>query len=524
MQIRELILKNYGKFHNQHIELEDGMNLIYGVNESGKSTIHTFIKGMLFGMERGRGRAANNDTYSIYEPWENPNYYAGALRFTSGGKLFRIERNFDRYSKKAELICEEDGEELSIEDGDLEMLLGGMDRECYENTVSMSQRNAEMGAGIAAELKNYATNYYTSGNGEINLSGALEQLSGRKKALEQEIRKELDEKQRKREQLEQEVSFVWRDVHHLEEELETIEEEIAYREKKAQEQKRKEESSKGIMDEIRPEKWRIHPMEILVFLLVIIIAVILFSKPWNYLIAIILFLASGTYVWNRMKVGKKPVKSEPEIILEEITPEEEKIPLEKLRWEKTHIASELKEKQVAYENLGEQLAELDEVSVRFKECEMKKQAVQLAAERLEALSEEMRGYLKRDLNEKASAILCEITNGKYERIAADEQLHISLLTKEKKIELSQVSRGTVEQIYLALRLAVAELLCEEEMPVILDDTFAYYDEERMEQTLRWLKNHKKQVLIFTCQTREEQVMEKAKIAYHKIHLSKKEEV
>ena len=179
---------------------------------------------------------------------------------------------------------------------------------------------------------------------------------------------------------------------------------------------------------------------------------------------------------------------------------------------------------MAYENLGEQLAELDEVSVRFKECEMKKQAVQLAAERLEALSEEMRGYLKRDLNEKASAILCEITNGKYERIAADEQLHISLLTKEKKIELSQVSRGTVEQIYLALRLAVAELLCEEEMPVILDDTFAYYDEERMEQTLRWLKNHKKQVLIFTCQTREEQVMEKAKIAYHKIHLSKKEEV
>ena len=142
-------------------------------------------------------------------------------------------------------------------------------------------------------------------------------------------------------------------------------------------------------------------MEILVFVLVIIIAVILFSKPWNYLIAIILFLASGTYIWNRMKVGKKQVKTEPEIILEEITPEEEKIPLEKLRWERAHIASELKEKQVAYENLGEQLAELDEVSVRSRECEIKRQAVQMAAEHLEALSEEMQGYLKRDLNEKA---------------------------------------------------------------------------------------------------------------------------
>lgn len=45
-------------------------------------------------------------------------------------------------------------------------------------------------------------------------------------------------------------------------------------------------------------------MELLVFALVIVIAVILFSKPWNYLIAIVLFLAFGLYIWNRMKVGK----------------------------------------------------------------------------------------------------------------------------------------------------------------------------------------------------------------------------
>lgn len=60
----------------------------YGENESGKTTIHTFIKSMLFGLERGRGRASVNDTFSIYEPWENPNYYSGTLRFESGGKNF----------------------------------------------------------------------------------------------------------------------------------------------------------------------------------------------------------------------------------------------------------------------------------------------------------------------------------------------------------------------------------------------------------------------------------------------------
>ena len=73
MQINELLLKNFGKFHDRQIDLDEGINLIHGENESGKSTIHTFIRGMLFGIERGRGRAAQNDTFSIYEPWENPN-------------------------------------------------------------------------------------------------------------------------------------------------------------------------------------------------------------------------------------------------------------------------------------------------------------------------------------------------------------------------------------------------------------------------------------------------------------------
>lgn len=55
MKIRELYLKNFGKFTGKKIVLKDGINLFYGENESGKTTIHTFIKGMLFGLERGRG-------------------------------------------------------------------------------------------------------------------------------------------------------------------------------------------------------------------------------------------------------------------------------------------------------------------------------------------------------------------------------------------------------------------------------------------------------------------------------------
>ena len=55
MKIQELEVKNFGKFTDRRIQMEDGINILYGENESGKSTLHTFIKGMLYGMERGQG-------------------------------------------------------------------------------------------------------------------------------------------------------------------------------------------------------------------------------------------------------------------------------------------------------------------------------------------------------------------------------------------------------------------------------------------------------------------------------------
>ena len=200
MKITELILKNFGKFTNKQILLTDGINIIYGENESGKTTLHTFLKGMLFGMERKRGRAAATDTFRTYEPWENPNFYAGILRFTCGDRRFRLERNFDRYAKGGSLICEDDGEELSLEHGDLEILLGGMTESDYENTVSIGQLRVQTGEILAAELKNYAANYYETGGGELDLSGAISDLRERKKAVEQQCRFA-------REQREKKVSF-----------------------------------------------------------------------------------------------------------------------------------------------------------------------------------------------------------------------------------------------------------------------------------------------------------------------------
>src|SRR5699024_8627616 len=72
----------------------------------------------------------------------------------------------------------------------------------------------------------------------------------------------------------------------------------------------------------------------------------------------------------------------------------------------------------------------------------------------------------------------------------------------------RLSRGTLEQIYFSVRMAAAELLLEEPMPVLLDDTFAFYDEKRLESVLKWLSSQKRQVIIFTCHKREQEILDK----------------
>ena len=52
MIIRKLNIKNFGKVHDKTLEFSPGINVLYGENESGKTTIHTFIKSMLFGLTR----------------------------------------------------------------------------------------------------------------------------------------------------------------------------------------------------------------------------------------------------------------------------------------------------------------------------------------------------------------------------------------------------------------------------------------------------------------------------------------
>ena len=109
MIIKDIRLTNFGKFNHKMVTLEPGLNIVYGENEAGKTTLHTFIRGMLFGIEKQRGKASGKDLYTKYEPWENPANYHGMMRIESDGVTYRIERNFNKLNKSFKVINEDEG-------------------------------------------------------------------------------------------------------------------------------------------------------------------------------------------------------------------------------------------------------------------------------------------------------------------------------------------------------------------------------------------------------------------------------
>ena len=122
---------------------------------------------------------------------------------------------FARQTKQVSLVCEDDGEELSVEHGDLQMLLGGMTAELFDNTVSIGQLKAAPGQELSDALANYAANYYETGGGEYDLSKALKSLDEKKRAVRRELRDEEAAGETERKKLLQKSRYLEEDIRRL---------------------------------------------------------------------------------------------------------------------------------------------------------------------------------------------------------------------------------------------------------------------------------------------------------------------
>ena len=148
---------------------------------------------------------------------------------------------------------------------------------------------------------------------------------------------------------------------------------------------------------------------------------------------------------------------------------------------------------------------------RLAELERTNRAIGYAQSALESALQELQRRFAPDITRRAGYFLSCLTGGVYDRISIGEDLSV-LAARDSETTLrspSWRSEGTGDQMYLALRLAVWDILSPDS-PLILDDALVRFDQTRMERAMDLLKElgQKRQILLFSCQNREKEYLER----------------
>ncbi len=152
--------------------------------------------------------------------------------------------------------------------------------------------------------------------------------------------------------------------------------------------------------------------------------------------------------------------------------------------------------------------EICRLTQQKKSLEQRGEALQIAMTTLEEAAREVQKKFLPVMNKVFSSTFSDLTSHKYSETKAGDNLNIMLNDpgSEMVVPVSALSNGTVDQLYLALRVAISETVLKnnEGLPLILDEPFAQYDDIRTENALKLINElgGKQQVLIFTCKQRE----------------------
>lgn len=157
----------------------------------------------------------------------------------------------------------------------------------------------------------------------------------------------------------------------------------------------------------------------------------------------------------------------------------------------------------------------------YKNLKRKEEVITKAIENLEEAYEEMKTTITPKFTTNLSSSIKTISNNKYNKVTInDENGMVVENSRGEYIEAGKLSTGTIDQLYLSLRLSMIDELSKESLPIILDETFAYFDNNRLENVIKYLNdelnNH--QAIIFTCSNREKDILEKLNIKYNLVEL------
>lgn len=554
MKIDKLHLQDFGQFHDKDITLAPGMNIICGANEAGKTTTKDFIVGMLYGMED----PSDTTGFAGYEKRKpiNGEGYAGSMEVKTEQGEFLVERNFLRTQKSLAVKDLDTGREITPQNPDT--LVGTLiqtDKSTYMNTLCVGQMELATDRAIADKLNDYIVNMASTRAGDVDAVHAIDELRQKKQEFSN---KELEEK-------EQELTAKLQLDRDFDAEIEAVREE--YKQVETSKGKKKEEKlqftpiKKPSVEEEEPEEVETEPEEeesltgrdkdlkmlqqmgnrsildnafVILFIGLLIIALfvgIAYVIPINIPqlkmgimgFGILLVVITMIQVFSRrarlyrlleemeIEQGFEDAKAEAAVSRTEDDAEWTQ-KLAALRSKEENIIEQRKEQETY-------LVEINKLKEQIAANNVENAALDLAIRTIQDLSEEIYDSFGSVLNEQVSALVRRITNDKYTEVRIDDQLKVMVKSGNSYISMDYLSTGTIEQIYLALRLSIANVLIAEDLPIIIDDIFVTYDYQRLYDTLSCLNEYlNRQIILFTTNPGLQDMAANIGIANHAITL------
>ena len=153
-------------------------------------------------------------------------------------------------------------------------------------------------------------------------------------------------------------------------------------------------------------------------------------------------------------------------------------------------------------------AEAEETARRREDLQREYDAIALAQEVLDRANAELQSRFSPALGEKSAEIFTKLTGGKYNKVLLNRDMAPSAQEAGGMLprQAALLSQGTADQLYLAVRLAICQMVlpAEQAAPILLDDALVTFDDNRLAAALDYLAElgAERQILLFTCQSRE----------------------
>lgn len=585
MRIDNIKINQYGKLENKDFNLQK-LNLIYGKNESGKSTLLNFIESMFYGVSKNKNKKDFSD-YELYKPW-NGNEFSGNIDYTlDNGKKYYVFRNFEKKNPK---IYDEQNNDVSEnfkidkKDGNLFFIeQTGITRDVLKSTLITEQNSVELDANTQNSLLQKIVNITETGEEETSYKKAKAKLDkmfleevGTERSTERPINK-INENIKKFTQEINEIKKFEDEKYDIEERKNKIQKELDEEiENKQIYDKVKEaiENDKKARDEIKIkakiieeneskikklkesksqlEKNKNKKLSFIILILLIILNIISLLKIRNLVLNILLVLLIPIYIIYLINKSRKNDTNIVDSRLKVLTENNEEIIndvrimqeqlLEKNKKAKdelvekygnnvnelfnneiyqisddnkeniNHLDLELHKIELDKNNIEPQLnrlieaeEELDINQRKLSELEYKKKIYELTSELMEESYEEMKSNIVPKFTKNLNENVKKFSNGNYSEVVVKDDILVKLNNGEY-VSIKKLSLGTIEEIYLALRLSMINELSDEKMPIILDEAFAYFDDDRLSEILKFLAKVDNQVIMFSCTKREYELL------------------